>query len=277
MAVSSGLHDHVASGHVVQLYGSDSRPLINNVSRILADAYKRGDGALVIATPEHRTAIYNKLWTHDISPLDAEQEGHLLLVDAGKTMAQFMVGGQPDWDRFASVVGGIIGRIESRHPGMGGSVFDEMVGLLWRAERRSEAVCLERYWNLLLQSNGFSLFCGYPVDVFASDFYSAEMDAVLCAHSHLLPTNDKLESVLHRAMDEVLVPLGLQIRELFQRQEKTTPSLPSGEGLVRWLRTQMPEESVEILKRARRNFHDISSTPEIPARPIPAAPPVTAR
>jgi hypothetical protein len=256
MSLSPAIHDHVAPGHVVQLYGNDSHTLILNASRYLADALMRGDGALVIATPPHRAAIYQKLWSLDVSPLQAEQEQRLLLLDAGKTMAQFMVAGQPDWDRFESVVGGIIGRIQSRHPGMGGSAFGEMVGLLWRAERRSEAVCLERYWNRLLQSNGFSLFCGYPVDVFATDFYSDEMGAVLCAHSHLLPTNDKLESVLHRAMDEVLGPLGLQIREVFQRQEKTTPSLPSGEGLVRWLRSQMPEESVEILKRARRNFHD---------------------
>jgi MEDS: MEthanogen/methylotroph, DcmR Sensory domain len=256
MSLSPALHEHVAPGHVVQLYGNDSHTLILNASRYLADALKRGDGALVIATPQLRSAIYQKLWNLDVSPLQAEQEQRLLLVDAGKTLSQFMVAGQPDWDRFESVVGGIIERIHSRNPGMGGSAFGEMVAMLWKTERRSEAICLEGYWNRLLQSNGFSLFCGYPVDVFANDFHSEEMDAVLCAHSHLLPTNDKLESVLHRAMDEVLGPLGLQIRDLFQRQEKTTPSLPSGEGLVRWLRTQMPEESVEILKRARRDFHD---------------------
>jgi len=260
MSLSPAIDDRVAPGHVVQFYGNDSRALIRNAGRFLADALKRGDGALVIAVPQHRAAIYQELWSLEVSPVQAEQEHRLVLLDAGKTLAQFMIAGQPDWDRFESVVGGIIERIQSRHPGMGGSAFGEMVALLWEAERRSEAVCLEGYWNRLLQSNGFSLFCGYPVDVFATDFESEEMDAVLGAHSHLLPTNDRLESVLHRAMDEVLGPLGLQIRDVFQGQNKATPSLPPGEGLVRWLRTQMPEESVEILKRARRDFHD---TPQL--------------
>jgi hypothetical protein len=255
MAVSSGLHDHVASGHVVQLYGNDSRPLINNVSRMLADALKRGNGALVIATPEHRNAIHGQLWTHGISPLDAEQEHRLLLIDAGKTLAQFMVAGQPDWDRFESVIRGVLRRLQPRGSNAVGCAFGEMVALLWKARRFSEAVCLEHYWNRILHSSGFSLFCGYPVDVFAPDFHSDEMDAVLCAHSHMLPTNHNLESVLHQAMDEVLGPLGAQVRDVFQNQLQTTPSsLPPGEALVRWLRANMTGDSEKILKRARRHF-----------------------
>jgi len=254
MAVPSELHDHVASGHVVQLYGSDSRPLINNVSRILADALTRGEGALVIATPQHRNAICQQLWTHGISPVDAEQEHRLLLIDAGKTLAQFMIAGQPHWDRFESVIRGVLRRIPPGESNAGGYAFGEMVGLLWKAKRFSEAICLEHYWNRILASSGFSLVCGYPVDVFAPDFHSDEMDAVIRAHSTLLPTNDKIESVLHLAMDEVLGPLGAQVRDVFQKQLQTAPSsLPPGEALVRWLRTNMTGDSEKILKRARRN------------------------
>jgi hypothetical protein len=80
------------------------------------------------------------------------------------------------------------------------------------------------------------------------------MDAVIRAHSTLLPTNDKIESVLHLAMDEVLGPLGAQVRDVFQKQLQTDPSsLPPGEALVRWLRTNMTGDSEKILKRARRN------------------------
>lgn len=261
MSLPPAFHDHVAPGHVVQLYGNDNRPLIRNVSRYLADALERGRCALVIATLEHRTAIYRKLWSQGISPLQAEREHRLHLLDAGRTLAQFMVAGQPDWDRFASTMGGVLQRVQTRHPGAGGHAFGEMVALLWKAKRFSEAACLEQYWNRLLQSSGFSLFCGYPVDVFTTDFHSDAMDAVLGAHSHMLPTNDMLESVLHQAMDEVLGPLGAMIRERFMEQKPALPSsLPPGEGLVRWLRSRLPEDAGEILKRARRHIHETQRT-----------------
>ncbi len=253
----SAVHDHVGPRHLVQLYGSDNRSLIKNVSRFLAEALEQEGGALVIATPEHRDAIYRKLWSQGISPFAAEEEHRLIMLDAGKTMAQFMVGGKPDWDRFESVIGGALRRVRTGKATAARHAFGEIVALLWKAKRFSEAVCLEQYWNRLLQSSGFSLFCGYPVDVFSTDFHGDAMDAVLCAHSHLLPTNDKLESVLHHAMDEVLGPLGAMIRERYVEQEPSQPSrLPPGEGLVRWLRTNLPEDADEILRLARRHFHD---------------------
>lgn len=232
MTISPASFDPVApEGHVVQLYGDDNRPLISNASRFLADALKRGDGAIVIATPDHRTAIYRKLWSHGLSPFDAQRERRLLLLDAGKTLAQFMVGGQPDWNRFEAVIGGVLRQFQTQHPGAGGRAFGEMVAVLWKAERYAEAVCVEQYWNRLLRSSGFSLFCGYPVDVFATDFHSPAMDAVLGAHSQLLPTNDKLESVLHRAMGEVLGPRAADIRRRFMEAKPAALSgLPPRRG-----------------------------------------------
>jgi hypothetical protein len=37
--------------HVVQLYGGDDQRLTRNVSRYLAEGLRRGDGLVVIATP----------------------------------------------------------------------------------------------------------------------------------------------------------------------------------------------------------------------------------
>ena len=37
--------------HVVQLYGDDDRLLSRNVGRYLAEGLRRGDGLVVIATP----------------------------------------------------------------------------------------------------------------------------------------------------------------------------------------------------------------------------------
>jgi len=81
-----------------------------------------------------------------------------------------------------------------------------MVGILWKAGRFSAAILLEQFWNDLLSRSPFNLFCAYPIDVFEQDFRPAHLDALLCAHTHLLPTaaNEDLDSAIDRAMDEIL-------------------------------------------------------------------------
>jgi hypothetical protein len=248
----------VPEEHVVQLYGDDSQLLITNVSRYLADALRRGEGTLVIATAKHRAAIYKQLWIDGCSPVQAEQDRQLVLADAGRTMAQFMVGGEPDWDRFTQTIQGILGTVHPRQEGAGGRAFGEMVALLWKAERYDQAICLEHYWNRLLKSSGYSLFCGYPVDVFSPDFHSDHMNAVLRAHSHLLPADRHLELVLCRAMDEVMGPRALEIREgLTELRGEQARFFPPGEFLVRWIRSHLSEYATEILRRARGYYSQI--------------------
>ena len=47
--------------HVVQLYGEDDQLLARNVSRYLAEGLRRGDGLVVIGTPEHTEAVARHL------------------------------------------------------------------------------------------------------------------------------------------------------------------------------------------------------------------------
>ena len=71
----------------------------------------------------------------------------------------------------------------------------------------------------------------------------------------------------------VLGPLSDPIRAVYAGQRATVPScLPGGEGLVRWLRANMPEDAETILKRTRRlsSAHDLN-----PERRNPASPPIT--
>ena len=62
----------------------------------------------------------------------------------------------------------------------------------------------KEYWNGLLRSSNISLFCAYPIDVFGEEFHVENVDALLCAHTHMVPIDDELESALNRAMNEVL-------------------------------------------------------------------------
>src|SRR5215210_5476937 len=93
-----------AEEHVVQLYGKDDRLLILNVGRFLSQGLKRGDGLLVIATPEHRSSLARRLREDRAYP-KAVLEGRLVFLDAEATLGRFLVNGVPDPELFRSVVG----------------------------------------------------------------------------------------------------------------------------------------------------------------------------
>ncbi|MGH7330337.1 MAG: hypothetical protein ACREJX_18475, partial [Polyangiaceae bacterium] len=101
----------------------------------------------------------------------------------------------------------------------------------------------------------FTLICGYPIDVFGKDFDPGIVDALLCAHSHLLETgaNGKLRGAISRAMEEVLGPSRVATMMTFMTGSvsKKWGSLPAGESMILWLRKMMPEEADQILSLAR--------------------------
>ncbi len=49
------------SQHLVQFYEADPAAWVKSVGRYLADGLKLGEAVLVIATPEHTTAIVRQL------------------------------------------------------------------------------------------------------------------------------------------------------------------------------------------------------------------------
>src|SRR6476646_5941882 len=146
--------------HVVQFYEHDHSLLIRNVGDYLAEGLRRGEGVVVIATPEHSEAIRQHLERQGAGTSGAEREGRLVFRDAEETLAVFMVHGKPDWTRFDLSVGALVRQLKAK-----GEVraYGEMVDLLWNAGHSAAANLLEQCWNTLLSSTGFSLFCAYQV------------------------------------------------------------------------------------------------------------------
>ena len=66
------------------------------------------DGALPIATEEHRGAFSLRLSARGIDVERARRGGQLTLMDAGETLRQFMVGAMPDRRRFMEIMGSVI-------------------------------------------------------------------------------------------------------------------------------------------------------------------------
>jgi DcmR-like sensory protein len=186
MASWGELLDQAKGGeHLVHLYGEDDQLLARHVSRYLAEGVRRGDGLVVIATPEHAAAIRQQLGQGDPALSAAVQSGRLRFLDARETLDRFMVNGEPDRARFEQVVGGLLSDVRASSSTGRARAFGEMVALLWEAGRQDSATALEQYWNGLLDDGSFSLLCAYPLDVFSPDADLASIEVVLREHSHM--------------------------------------------------------------------------------------------
>ena len=141
------------------------------------DARARGRPAVVVATGSHRRWIEADLHQRCIA-----FEGDVCrLLDADTTLSSLLVDGEPDRDRFRSVIGTLLSDLCSRNPG-GVSVYGEMVGLLWSQGRVAAAMRLEELWNELQRELPFSLLCGYLIDGSPD---STDLDPIRHVHTYV--------------------------------------------------------------------------------------------
>jgi len=250
--------DFMDGEHLVHLYGTDLEALARAVGGFVADGRARGHGTLAIVGPENWEAIAAELERRGIAIEAAVADGSLVLLDAAATLASFVVDGRPDRARFDATVGVAVRAAARRDPGV--RLYGEMVGLLWAAGDAAAAAALEMMWNDLLASVPVRLFCSYPVDVFGADFERANMDAILCAHSHLVPTTpgSGLAAALDRGMETVLGVGGARsIKSLIQPNHRPAwGAVPEAESTILWLRNNLPAHADEITAIARAYFRE---------------------
>lgn len=233
-------------GHFVQLYGTDDGDVIAGVAAYVAQGLHQGDKSIIIATPEHCAAFLAELGE---AAAPAVADGSIELYDAAETLRRFMVHGYPDSDRFESSIGQLI-----RDAAAGSGKFrayGEMVGLLWQSRQYPAAIRLEQLWNRLRQSVNFNLYCSYPIDVFAGDFQPGMIDALLSAHTHVLPAVDEpmLEAAIERAIGDVL-GVAPSRDELTGAQR----GLPAGQSMILWLRHAHPHRAQDVLTQAKSYY-----------------------
>lgn len=234
--------------HVVQCYGADDRELIENVGRYLAHGLAQGEGILLVTIRAHTEAMVEAAIRNGADMAAALREGRAMLLDTQETLDLLMVDGQPDPERFEVVVGGAVRTLRR---GAGVRVCGDMVGLLWKTWQFSAAIRLEELWNGFLAKERVSLFCAYPIDVFGLEFDHHMLHGLLCAHTHLLPTDEHLGPAVDRAIDEVLGAAAQKHRSLIESDARWA-IMPAAEARVLWLRANLPDRADEILRRARR-------------------------
>src|SRR5207247_6036138 len=88
--------------------------LAKNVGRYLSAGLLRGEGAVMIATNEHAQAFIQQLENCGVSASAAMRDGRFVCRDAHATLAEFMIGRQPDWEKFERIVGSLIHGLRAR-------------------------------------------------------------------------------------------------------------------------------------------------------------------
>jgi hypothetical protein len=231
--------------HLVHLY-QDQNSLAEVVAEYLAAGLRKGEAAVIIATPPHRRALLRELERAGFRPGPA-----LVVLDAEQTLARFMSGGQPQWKPFHEVVGGLIA--ELRLHGSGVRAYGEMVDVLWQRDQRDAATLLEEYWNELGRLQTFSLLCAYFMDPLDEQAYRGPLECVCKTHTHLLPARDyaRFNDAVAAASQAVLdQPLAQMLLSLATNHQPAT-HMPVGQATLIWLGRNMPRTAEKILKKAR--------------------------
>jgi excisionase family DNA binding protein len=174
-----GAHDHF-----VQLYEVDAS-LLDAVAEFVGAALRAGDAGVVIATQAHQEGIAERLGAEGIDLDDAAAAGRFVALDAGETLATFMAGGMPDFERFHAVVGDVIARAAGG--GRRVHAFGEMVALLVLAGNHAATVRLEALWNELRRVHRFALFCAYPMSAFDGEADTSLLADVCAEHTGVIP------------------------------------------------------------------------------------------
>ena len=182
--------EHVTdTEHLVQVYETEPY-LVTCVTRFVRDTLRRGGGAIVVATEEHRAAIEEALDNEELSVAAAKRRGKYVDLDARRTLDAVCFDGAADPERFRRIVGARLAELSRRWTHV--RAFGEMVPLLWREGRHAAAHALEEQWQAARREHGFALLSGYPVDALADDFARAALARVCCTDARVLPPQRSL-------------------------------------------------------------------------------------
>jgi hypothetical protein len=241
--------------HIVQFYDRDEALLVTKVGHYLREGWKANDALVAVGTAQRNLAIADTLSSLGVDVAGAVNSGRLLFFDAHEMLERLTPDGQPKWGCFDSQLGSIARGLRAR--GLRVRAYGEMVGILWARGQYDAAMQLEGFWNRLICDSGISLFCAYPIDVLAPDLDKRALDAVLCAHTHLLPVgpNDGLDNAVKHAMQDVLGERSKRLRKIVDTYFRPARGeVPKAEGMVFWLLNNLPQYADRILDRARAYY-----------------------
>jgi MEDS: MEthanogen/methylotroph, DcmR Sensory domain len=168
--------------HAVRFYDNEVS-LCRIVAGFLREGLALGQPALVIAMPEHAQGIIAELRAREVDVNHLRAVSDLVVLDAAAVLAEFMVDGAPDPEKFRAAAMAAIDRARRGRAGRTIRAYSEMVDLLWKQGKDAASIQLEILWNRLARNSELSLMCGFATGSFYKD---ANVADVCRQHTHLI-------------------------------------------------------------------------------------------
>ena len=169
--------------HAVCFY-DDSPSLARTVARFIGEGLASGQAAVIVATPSHGDAIGDELRRMGVDSRERIEQGVLRMLDADEVLNRFMIGGQPDPERFEDTIHSIVDTVAGTRRRLV-RIYGEMVDVLWNSGREDAALSLEHLWHQLVAGRKCSLLCGYSSAVRQGEGF----DTICDRHSHVVPSH----------------------------------------------------------------------------------------
>jgi len=222
--------------HFVQFYETDGF-LLNSLSGFIGAAINSGDGAIVLATKEHRDGLDELLLANGLDVANARACGRYVSLDAAETLSKFMVDGSPDPVAFQDLMSSVIASVTDGRSRV--RAFGEMVAILWAENNYAGAIRLEELWNDLQQTHSFSLFCAYPMNGLGGEKFIEPHSGVCTVHSRVIPAESYAGLINQEARLRVIAQLQqkaasleAEVKERQQAEERLRLALV-GEQMAR--------------------------------------------
>ncbi len=180
----------VVLGHAVQFYEREAY-LLDSVADHIGSALSAANAGILIATPQHRDGVAQRLTARGLDVVGAGAQGRYVALDARDMLERFLVGGWPDPARFDDTIGSLISKTRERAPQV--HAFGEMVALLWADGNRDAAIRLEELWNELRTRQPFSLLCAYPIEEFHDTTHAKPFTEMTTIHTQVIPAESYTE------------------------------------------------------------------------------------
>lgn len=162
---SSRLHSR--SLHEVVFY-SDQSSFLETLTQFLGPALRAGDATVGIVTNSKREALVHRLQAIGLDVDALIEEGRYICLDPTQVLAEFMIEGVPDRNRFQKVANDIIQSaaraLKIEHTRV--AICGECAPLLWSQGNAQAALRLEQLWNEIAESSAIHCLCAYPLASF---------------------------------------------------------------------------------------------------------------
>ena len=145
--------------HVCQVYESE-HDFLDSLTGFIGHGLWNGEAAVLIATAAHVDGVEARLRETGLDLAHLRADDRLITLSPEMTLAQFMVDGWPQADRFDATISQVLARARGKGRAVRG--FGEMVALLWDRGEYAATVRLEHLWQKLVEREKVQVLCSYP-------------------------------------------------------------------------------------------------------------------